>query len=226
MGDKHPMLPITGWQRVKSKFHKCRVAKVIGPEVGARDSLQCLDQVRGGQALFESFEIYALWWCRVSRPACETRGGRLLEFRQGGSDGTSVATVECAEGHIWQVSYASLVTAGSWCQKCHLTSMVAKRSYHKKLTIEHFRKLARDRGGRCLSSSYSGAECLLDYECSNGHAFSQLAGVTSLGHWCPTCAISNRAEKKRASIQEIRAEANRRGGSCLSVSYDAPRAPL
>lgn len=158
--------------------------------------------------------------------ACEVRGGRLLAFGKDVATGASVATVECSEGHTWRVSYTSLVTAGSWCQQCHLNSMVANRSYHKRLTIDHFRKLAQERGGRCLSTSYSGVGSLLDYKCANGHLFSQLAGVTNLGCWCPTCAISERADKKRASIQEIRAEASRRGGSCLSTSYDVPRAPL
>lgn len=71
------------------------------------------------------------------------------------------------------------IKLGSWCPKC---------SGLKKKTIEDMRKLAKTRGGRCLSKKYVNCENDLLWECGTcGRTWKATPNNVNRGTWCPYC---------------------------------------
>ena len=112
---------------------------------------------------------------------------------------------ECAKGHRWRAIPYS-VMRGSWCLDC---------SGSKMLTIEDMQKVAKSRGGKCLSRKYKGGKSKLEWECVKGHRWkSSPANVKNNESWCPECGGSF-----KLTIKEMRTLAKSRGGKCLSKKY-------
>lgn len=55
------------------------------------------------------------------------------------------------------------------------------------IKIELMQSLALKRRGKCLSSMYDGLYHKLEWECSDGHRFSQTPSQVKRGVWCPFC---------------------------------------
>ena len=84
---------------------------------------------------------------------------------------------ECAEGHIWQATYASLEHADSGCPHC--ARVVA-------LTPDQFRKIAADRGIEWLGGVVSSRE-KTRWRCPKGHEWEAQYGNIRNGKGCPEC---------------------------------------
>jgi hypothetical protein len=86
-------------------------------------------------------------------------------------------------------------------------------SERNRYSIESLRRIARERGGECVSDDCRGAKSRVRFVCANGHVWETLASViVQQGSWCAKCA-------RRASIDDMRALARERGGFCLSPAY-------
>ncbi|MCP4130363.1 MAG: hypothetical protein GY754_05230 [bacterium] len=116
---------------------------------------------------------------------------------------------QCKKGHVWEARPGN-VKSGTWCPVCGIES-----SY----TIEDMRKLAKTRGGKCLSKDYKNGTIKLEWQCRKGHTW--LAGYSSVrqGSWCPVCSETLRSESRRLSMEDIHETAAKRGGVCLSKKY-------
>ena len=84
----------------------------------------------------------------------------------------------------------------------------------KKLTIEEMQKIAEERGGKCLSSTYVISHRKLLWECAEGHQWEAIPNSIKIGSWCPHCAGI-----AKATIEEMRSIAEEHGGKCLSSTY-------
>lgn len=111
--------------------------------------------------------------------------------------------VRCAEGHEWKTHVDSLILRKTWCKLCILEAR-----------LEELRQLALQRGGRCLSESYTNVSMPMKWRCSMGHEWSANANRIKNGSWCPRCA-----GLLRLSIEEMQTTARLRGGECLSKVY-------
>lgn len=110
------------------------------------------------------------------RAIAQARGGACLSAAYVNSQ--THLRWRCAEGHEWAAQPATIAT-GRWCPTCADT----------RLGIDFMRKLARERGGRCLSKEYVNGRVHLLWECCNGHRWQASPGnVHNRGSWCPTCA--------------------------------------
>jgi len=121
---------------------------------------------------------------------------------------------KCATGHEWP-AMAHSIRAGNWCPVC---------AHNQRLRLEEMRQIARDRGGRCLSTSYKNASTPLSWVCRHGHhwkacAANVKAGARRKGSWCRECYNGRRRFHERLSITAMRDLANARGGTCLSAEY-------
>ena len=76
------------------------------------------------------------------------------------------------------------------------------------------RRLAKQRGGRCLSLRYIDSRTHLSWTCETGHRWKAMPTNVSKGSWCPECA-----HRKRLTLREMRVLAESRGGECLSDRY-------
>lgn len=84
----------------------------------------------------------------------------------------------------------------------------------KRFTIGDMRRLAKRRGGKCLSKEYRSIAHKLRWRCAEGHEWESTAqNVRTQGSWCPRCS------PKRLKQEEIDKLAASRGGKCLSGEY-------
>ena len=121
---------------------------------------------------------------------------------------------KCAVGHEW-LARAHSIRAGNWCPVC---------AHNQRLRLEEMRQIARDRGGRCLSTSYKNASTPLLWVCRYGHHWKACAanlkgGPRRKGSWCKECYNGRRRFHERLSITAMRDLASARGGTCVSAEY-------
>lgn len=90
-----------------------------------------------------------------------------------------------------------------------------------RLTIADVQKLARSRGGRCLSREYAVCRKPLEWQCAKGHNWRTSELSVRRGSWCPYCA-----GVARKTIGQMRELALAKGGRCLSRRYVNGRTPL
>jgi len=122
---------------------------------------------------------------------------------------------KCENGHIWEASPSS-IKHGSWCKKCYYKNQAG--TYHKK-TIEDAKKIARIKGGECLSTKYINVKSKLIWKCKNGHIW-ETSYSSVQKHWCNICASVNRSKKQiKYNIQDMKELVRLRKGDCLSKKY-------
>ena len=68
----------------------------------------------------------------------------------------------------------------------------------KKLGIEKMHRIAKERGGKCLSEIYVDSKTNIKWECSEGHQWEATPNNVMRGSWCPTCY-----RFKRSSLNKI-----------------------
>lgn len=133
--------------------------------------------------------IFRGTWC----PRCQNKGNvydiadmRRIAKEHGGrclsrayQNSQTRLEWKCAQGHRWQATPGSIV-AGSWCRVCGYDG--------RKLGIELMRKIAAERGGRCISKTYINASTKLEWECRIGHRWLAKPNGIRSGHWCRFCA--------------------------------------
>lgn len=115
----------------------------------------------------------------------------------------------CALGHDFSKS-AMAVVAGGWCTDCRGTRMNDLRD---------LRRIARERGGECISTEVPASHEKARWRCAKGHEWESLASVVVQGHWCPECGRWSSHDRRRLTIAILRQTAIDRGGRCLSKSY-------
>jgi hypothetical protein len=114
---------------------------------------------------------------------------------------------ECASGHRWKAILGN-VRRGSWCPTC----ANRKSGEYHKLTIQDMQKIAKSRGGKCLSKKYININTKLKWKCSKGHQWKMLpAKAKQRGQWCPECTGN-----VKLTLGKMQAIAKERGGKCLS----------
>jgi hypothetical protein len=82
-------------------------------------------------------------------------------------------------------------------------------------------RLARRRGGKCISRRYVNSRRPLWWTCRFGHRWRAIPTNVTQGHWCPSCA-----HRIRLTLTEMRKLAASRGGECLSNRYVNSRTKL
>ncbi|MFJ7831850.1 zinc-ribbon domain-containing protein [Peribacillus sp. NPDC097284] len=132
---------------------------------------------------------------------------------------------KCARGHEWDAIPSPMIHRGVWCPSCareraanpELTvindnKVVSANS--RRLTIEHARKLAEEKKGRCLSDKYINARMKLTWKCEEGHTWEAPYDSIRSGRWCRVCA---RIEPN--TIEKAQQLAAKKNGRCLSREY-------
>ena len=84
------------------------------------------------------------------------------------------------------------------------------------ITIEVSNNLAKNKGGKCLSTDYINNHDKLLWECELGHQWKANYINIKSGTWCPECYILNRVSYRKVSIDQYKEAAIKKGGICLS----------
>ena len=137
----------------------------------------------------------------------EERGGKCLSDEY--INANTKLEWECKEGHKWKMR-PSHVKSGHWCPQC---------AHKSKISIKDIQRIAKERGGKCLSKEYKGISTKLHWECLRGHKWWTKPLYIRMGRWCPTCARSKGGRKKKLTIEKIQKTAQSKGGTCLSKEY-------
>lgn len=120
--------------------------------------------------------------------------------------------IDCGKGHEWKVK-AIFVKKGKWCPDCVRADVC-------KDELKNLNDIARKKGGRCLSESFSRTDKKLRWQCKEGHIFYSLPKGIKKGTWCDKCARVQQAEKTRKyDIDHFRKLAKKNGGELLSKEY-------
>lgn len=191
---------------------------------------QCHDSHRWKAA---PSSIIAGTWCpycartaRLTRTQMQRiarrRGGRLLSETY--ENNSIPLHWECKRGHHWWATANKVKGSkrrhGTWCPVC-ARQAAAGHSLFEPLQLDDIRRLARDRGGECLATSYVNNHTPMLFRCTAGHEWMLRAKDLKRGQWCPVCA--RRAPR---TIEEMQAFAYERGGRCVSAKYHNLHTPL
>lgn len=113
------------------------------------------------------------------REVANARGGFCLSDEY--LDARTPLTWKCSAGHEWSASPANITSHKSWCPYC-----AGQKS--ASASIEYMRKVAFDRGGKCVSDIYKNSKTKLLWECMKGHQWEAMPlNVVHKMSWCPEC---------------------------------------
>ncbi len=115
----------------------------------------------------------------------------------------------CAVGHRWKAP-ARRILGGVWCPRCRRPG---------RDNLERMRRMARERGGACLSKVYVDSGSKLLWRCREGHEWLAEPQRIVQGVWCRSCRRGWGRSRRRLTIQMMREMARERGGACLSDAY-------
>ena len=175
------------------EFAKSKKGKCISTEYKGAHSPLTWECEKGHQwTTFFSSIKHGNTWC----PHCSNRAKLTIDqmqelARKKGGKCLSIKYVnidtkllwQCKEGHKWE-SIPYLIKNGSWCPQCN----VIKRSRAQRSSIEDMTALAKSRGGKCISKTYTNSQTPLTWECNNGHQWKAKPMNIKKGTWCPICS--------------------------------------
>jgi hypothetical protein len=157
---------------------------------------------------------HSRWSIEDMRGLARARGGDCLSAQY--SNAETKLRWRCGRGHVWTTAPKN-VTSGSWCPEC----AIARRREASPCDIETMRQIARERGGRCLSSTYVTGEVHLEWQCALGHRWMATPTSVKRGRWCHECR-----GHYRLGLDDAERLAESRGGECLSTSFENSRSQL
>jgi hypothetical protein len=113
---------------------------------------------------------------------------------------------KCSVGHVWELLYSQMRNRAYYCLEC---------SKYKRITIEDCKKMAKDRGGICLSDAYCANE-KMTWQCKCGYIWNTEARlIKDAKSWCPKCNVGEPITLERAKKLALY-----NNGLCLSDIYD------
>ncbi len=128
---------------------------------------------------------------------------------------------KCVNGHTWE-SISSNIIKGSWCPTCG----IEKRASQSRDNIGIFKRIATEKGGKCLSDNYINALHTLEFECNKGHRWRAQPQRIKIGQWCRKCSYKTIAAKNKLDISELQNAAIENGGKLLSAEFTNVRIKL
>jgi len=99
----------------------------------------------------------------------------------------------CKDNHEWTASARNIIHNKTWCPYCI--------GMYK--TIEDMQKIARKRGGKCLSETYKDANSRLMWQCHHSHIWEAIPNSIRRGSWCPQCRTYMIEEKCRYILEYL-----------------------
>ena len=125
------------------------------------------------------------------KAAAAKHGGKCLSTAYGRSD--DKYQWQCARRHRWVAQFNHILHEGVWCPEC---------AGNKPSTIKQIKKIAKDKGGRCLSKQYVNARQKLLFECAEGHKWKAGSNIIGLNHLTAACDGEIYFAKKRGKYKK------------------------
>jgi len=152
---------------------------------------------------YRLFNVYSPEELRKLQHLAKSKGGMCLSKRYINS--STKLRWQCKKGHQWKTT-PSNITNGAWCPHCY---------GHLTLAIGDMQRLAKEKGGKCLSTEYINSQTKLKWQCKKGHTWEAIStSIKNGNHWCPYCV-----GLARRTIEDMQNMAEQKGGECLSREY-------
>ncbi len=141
-------------------------------------------------------------WCPECRSPNRIKPSQVLDIikQRGGKcltktikNSCTKLTVVCQHGHVWHPTGRNLVL-GHWCRIC---------AGSMPLGIEAMHKLAKERGGKCLSTDYVNNSTKLKWQCGSGHQWESVPATITTGGWCPECSFGTGEKIVKAYFEQL-----------------------
>ena len=181
---------------------------------------------KGGECLSESYKWKLDWkckrrhlftatitdvkvgsWCKTcSRLEPLLKLKKIVKEKKGSFDESKYKTTKvaieftCDEGHTWPAK-PSAILKGSWCRKCWNVNFAGKHKIVDRLDDAH--RIAKERGGECLSDTWVTNDKKLKWKCANNHTWSAVFHDIRKGGWCPTCGKGVRERLCRHYFEQL-----------------------
>ncbi|TGK19023.1 zinc-ribbon domain-containing protein [Leptospira stimsonii] len=125
--------------------------------------------------------------------------------------------VICINKHEFKISSEDL-KSGRWCPEC---------APNKKLSLAEAKEIAIGNNGVCLSEEYYNNNTKMRWKCNvcENEWDAHIANIKN-GRWCPKCGRERSNQKRRYSLQEIKAEGKKLGFQLISKEYNGYRKKL
>lgn len=88
-----------------------------------------------------------------------------------------------------------------------------------KYDIEHYKIIAKNNGGKCLTNVLPNNKTKLDLICAENHKWSTLPNNLIRGFWCKKCSQKKAASTNKKTIQDCTNVAKNNNGICLTKEY-------
>jgi len=165
---------------------------------------------------------YNWWWCPTCFPRkrtyyifsieqiheyAKTNGGKCLSTKYKYND---KLTWVCKNNHKFKVTFGSIRKRKQLCLICE-----------KEELLQSAKKIARLKGGQCLSNKLDQKYSKLFFKCEDGHEWRDKASNVINGAWCLECENPN-----KYSLQDAYELAYKKGGICHSLEYKNDHAKL
>ncbi len=152
--------------------------------------------------IWETTPGSVLWhnsWCPVCGHSSEGHGGltlkdmqSLAEQRGGKCLSDKYISVgqnlkwQCSRGHIFQATPEVIASKllKNWCPICK-----GKVFRSRLKTIDKIQKLAKAKGGMCISEHFIGGGGDFKLQCKEGHIFDANYSQLKKKYWCPYCKV-------------------------------------
>jgi hypothetical protein len=135
-----------------------------------------------------------------AKKSAELYGGKCLSTSC--DNALSVMEWTCSLGHKWTSKARNVISHGKWCPKC-------KQLSDRKYTIDDAIKIASERDGLFLSSTFSTIRETYTWKCNScGKVWRATFKSIKNGTWCPTCG-KNTADRKKRDAAMIKSKPER-----------------
>ena len=148
-------------------------------------------------------------------------GGECLSDTYAGRSTTY--RFRCGLGHEFEAR-ASKILEGSWCKHC--ARLRQNQAVRDPNGLSRLQQLARQRGGACLSHTYTRLADKYHFRCANGHEWSTSGQEVARGAWCGLCAYEARSEAylRKDGLAALHQIAQSHSGQCLADHYGGANA--
>ena len=129
-------------------------------------------------------------WCKQCRKLtiedcieeANKRGGKCLDSLY--INRRTKMNWECKNSHKFSLTMGNVRNSNRWCRECFVDS--------QKLDISEPQKTARERGGKCLSTTYINCITPMRWQCEFGHEWEvSYEGIRRSNNWCPHCKFKS-----------------------------------
>jgi len=170
---------------------------------------------KNGHAFFANANnIKSGWWCKfcsgsakhdieLFQKIAKDKGGKLLSKEYINVD--SSLDWQCKNGHKFHLSGYLVKNKNKWCPHCNAGKDVAIVPVGQKFLydIEDMHKLAKEKGGLCLSKKFEGSNTKLKWQCNEGHEWLATPVKIRFGSWCKICRYEQNAIARRLPLSDI-----------------------